>query len=80
MKTWVTRAAGLVLAMNLLGGCASGSSSTAKDGWTKPGSTDEQRGRDTLSCINESGGPGQVNQTRYRQCMRSLGYSEVPPQ
>ncbi len=66
-----------------LGGCASSS-----DTWTKPGVTEQQRGRDTLDCLTEAkrvttgpGGPVEtVNQDRYRRCMTDRGYTSGPAQ
>jgi len=69
--------------MVALTGCASSSSDT----WTKPGVTEQQRGRDTLDCLTEAkrvtpgaGGPPveTVNQDRYRRCMRERGYTSGP--
>jgi len=65
-----------------LAGCAS----SASDTWTKPGVTEQQRGRDTLDCLTEAKrvtpGPGgpveQVNQDRYRRCMTDRGYTSGP--
>jgi hypothetical protein len=58
-------------------------SASASDTWTKPGVTEEQRGRDTLDCLTEARrvttGPAgpveQVNQDRYRRCMMDRGYT-----
>ena len=58
---------------SVLAGCASGSSNA----WIKPGSTEEERGRDTLSCLSSSRGIREIDQTRYRQCMHDLGYVEA---
>jgi hypothetical protein len=69
--------------MVALTGCASSSSDT----WTKPGVTEQQRGRDTLDCLTEAkrvtpgvGGPPveTVNQDRYRRCMMERGYVSGP--
>jgi hypothetical protein len=62
--------------------CASSTSDT----WTKPGVTEQQRGRDTLDCLTEAKrvtpGPGgaveTVNQDRYRRCMTERGYTSGP--
>jgi hypothetical protein len=67
-----------------LAGCAS----SGQDTWTKPGVTEQQRGRDTLDCLTEAKrvtpGPGgpveQVNQDRYRRCMTDRGYTSGPAQ
>jgi hypothetical protein len=64
-----------------LAGCA-----TSGDTWTKPGVTEQERGRDTMDCLNESkrvtpgmGGPVEsVNQDRYRRCMTDRGYTSGP--
>jgi hypothetical protein len=72
----------LVVGQAWLAGCASSSSDT----WTKPGVTEQQRGRDTLDCLTEARrvtpGPGgpveQVNQDRYRRCMMDRGYTQGP--
>jgi len=74
--------AALVVSQIGLAGCAS----SASDTWTKPGVTDQQRGRDTLDCLTEARrvttGPGgpveQVNQDRYRRCMTDRGYTSGP--
>ncbi len=72
----------LGLGLGLLSGCAS----SASGGWTKPGMTQEQLGRDTADCLTSStrmvpglDGPRQtVDQPRYRQCMAERGYTEAP--
>ena len=71
-----------VLGLGLLTGCASSTSG----GWTKPGMTQEQLGRDTLDCLTDAsrmtpgigGGQQVVDQTRYRRCMADHGYTEAP--
>jgi len=71
----------------MLGSCLAGCASSGSDTWTKPGVTDQQRGRDTLDCLTEAKrvtpGPGgpieQVNQDRYRRCMTDRGYTSGPP-
>src|SRR5262249_12687516 len=71
----------LVVAVALAAGCGSSSA----PGWTEPGMTKEQLGRDTLQCLTEarSTTPGrdgprtQVDQTRYRRCMAERGYTAV---
>jgi hypothetical protein len=48
--------------------------------------TEQERGRDTLDCLNNARrvtpGPGgpveQVNQDRYRRCMTERGYTSGP--
>ena len=70
----------LDLGLGLLTGCAS----SASGGWTKPGMTEEQLGRDTLDCLTDSSrmesgpnGPRRVvDQVRYRRCMAARGYTE----
>jgi hypothetical protein len=77
-----TSFAALVAAHIWLAACASSSSDT----WTKPGVTEQERGRDTLDCLNNARrvtpGPGgpveQVNQDRYRRCMTDRGYTSGP--
>jgi hypothetical protein len=72
----------LGLGLGLLSGCAS----SASGGWTKPGMTQEQLGRDTSDCLIDAtqmmpgpGGPHQVvDQTRYRRCMADRGYTVGP--
>lgn len=64
-----------------LAGCA-----TSGDTWTKPGVTEQERGRDTMDCLTEAkrvtpgvGGPGEpINQDRYRRCMTGRGYTSGP--
>lgn len=71
---------GLVLV--LLTGCASSTSG----GWTKPGMTQEELGRDTADCFTNAsqmtsglgGGQQVVDQTRYRRCMADHGYTVAP--
>ena len=81
-------AAGLLIVLGVLAGCAS----SASQGWTKPGATEEQVNRDSADCLfnaqsmapggvapGGSRGPGMVvNQDRYRQCMASRGYTAGP--
>ena len=65
-----------------LAACASSTSDT----WTKPGVTEQERGRDTLECLTDArsvvvapGGPTTtVNQDRYRRCMADRGYTSGP--
>ncbi len=72
----------LGLGLGLLSGCAS----SASGGWTKPGMTQEQLGRDTSDCLLDStrmasgpSGPLQVvDQTRYNRCMAERGYTAAP--
>jgi len=78
------------LAISLVLSCGlAGCASSGGDTWTKPGVTEQQRGRDTLDCLNESkrvtpgvGGPPveTVNQDRYRRCMMDRGYTAGPAQ
>ena len=82
MLTHATLIAALVVGAVWLTACASSSSDT----WTKPGVTEQERGRDTLECLTQArrvtpgpGGPEeQVNQDRYRRCMMDRGYSAGP--
>jgi hypothetical protein len=73
----------------LLGLWLAGCATSGGDTWTKPGVTDQQRGRDTLDCLTEAkrvtpgvGGPPveSVNQDRYRRCMAERGYTSGPAQ
>ena len=72
----------LGLGLGLLSGCAS----SASGGWTKPGMTQEQLGRDTSDCLLDStmmapgpDGPRRVvDQPRYRSCMAGRGYTVAP--
>jgi hypothetical protein len=67
----------------LLGGCAS--ASTTSDGWTKPGMTQEQLGRDRTECLTEArqvtpsiDGPRmKLNYPRYEKCMADRGYTSA---
>ncbi|HEY7538578.1 MAG TPA: hypothetical protein VIF11_00445 [Methylomirabilota bacterium] len=74
--------AALLVLVTGLTGCAS-----SGDTWTKPGVTEQERGRDTLDCLTEAkrvtpgvGGPPveTVNQDRYRRCMTDRGYTSGP--
>jgi hypothetical protein len=76
-------AAGILIVLGALAGCAS----SASEGWTKPGATEEQVNRDSADCLfaaqstvpGGSRGPSMVvNQDRYRQCMASRGYTAGP--
>jgi hypothetical protein len=70
------------LGLGLLSGCAS----SASGGWTKPGMTQEQLGRDTADCLTDASrmvsgpeGPRRVvDQPRYRSCMAGRGYTVAP--
>ncbi|HWU40524.1 MAG TPA: hypothetical protein VN203_22985 [Candidatus Acidoferrum sp.] len=72
----------LSLGLGLVNGCASSTS----EGWTKPGMTREQLGRDTSECLLDASkmvtGPGGshqvVDQPRYRNCMAGRGYTVAP--
>jgi hypothetical protein len=74
----------IALGLGVLSGCAS----SASGGWTKPGMTQEQLGRDTADCLTSSTrmepglyGPRQVvDQPRYQQCMADRGYTVGPAQ
>jgi hypothetical protein len=78
------RRALLTIAIVATAGCASSSG----DGWTKPGMTQDQLGRDTLLCLQEAqmtvpsrdGPRTKVDQTRYRRCMAAQGYTAAPSQ
>jgi len=82
MKTLAAFVITLGLGLGLLSGCAS----SASGGWTKPGMTQEQLGRDTSDCLIESsrmvpgpGGPSRVvDQTLYQRCMADRGYTAAP--
>ena len=71
----------LLVMLALLGGCAS----TSSDGWTKPGMTQEQLGRDRTECLTEArqvtpsvDGPRmKLNYPRYEKCMADRGYSSA---
>jgi hypothetical protein len=71
----------VLLLGSALAGCA-----TSGDTWTKPGVTEQERGRDTMDCLTEAkrvtpgvGGPAEsVNQDRYRRCMTDRGYTSGP--
>jgi hypothetical protein len=78
----VRRLAGLAV-LALLGGCAG----SASGGWSKPGGSEQQLGRDTADCLSAAqtlvGGGTQgprtvVQQDRYRRCMENRGYTETP--
>jgi hypothetical protein len=73
----------IVIVLGALAGCAS----SASEGWTKPGATEEQVNRDSADCLfaAQSTAPGGsrgprmvVYQDRYRQCMASRGYTAGP--
>ena len=72
----------IMLGLGLLSGCAS----SAAGGWTKPGMTQEQLGRDSTDCLTDASrmvpapdGPRRmVDQPRYHNCMAGRGYSEGP--
>jgi hypothetical protein len=77
-------AAGILIVLGVLAGCAS----SASEGWTKPGATEEQANRDSADCLFDAqsvvpGGSQSprmvVNQDRYRQCMTNRGYTARPP-
>ena len=74
---------GLLIVLAALAGCAS----SASEGWTKPGATEEDAKRDSADCLfsaqtvrpGGSQGPRMVvNQDRYRQCMANWGYTTGP--
>ena len=71
----------LAVILALLGACAS----TSSDGWTKPGMTQEQLGRDRTECLTEArqvtssvDGPRmQLHYPRYERCMADRGYTSA---
>ena len=73
--------AGLLVA-TLIAGC----SASAREGWTKPGMTQQELDRDTADClvqaqsvVGSAQGPRtSVNQDRYRRCMQERGYTLGP--
>lgn len=82
MNALRTAIAAIVVLAAALTGCASSS-----DTWTKPGVTEQERGRDTLDCLTQAkrvtpgvGGPPveTVNQDLYRRCMANRGYTSDP--
>lgn len=83
-RTWRAASIVVLLLISGLAGCAT----SGGDAWTKPGVTEQQRGRDTLDCLTEGkrvtpgpGGPVEsVNQDRYRRCMTDRGYTLGPSQ
>jgi hypothetical protein len=74
----------LTIVLAATASCASSSG----DGWTKPGMTQDQLGRDTLLCLQEAqmtvpsrdGPRTKVDQPRYRRCMAAQGYTAAPSQ
>lgn len=80
------RLAVFVITLGLGLGWLSGCASSASGGWTKPGMTQEQLGRDTSDCLIDSttmvpglDGPRRVvDQTRYQRCMAERGYTAAP--
>jgi hypothetical protein len=76
----------IVLIVTLVLGSALAGCATSGDTWTKPGATEQERGRDTMDCLTEArrvtpgmGGPVEtVNQDRYRRCMTDRGYTSGP--
>ena len=75
----IRRALATLLAVGLLAGC----SASAREGWTKPGMTQQELDRDTADClvqaqsvVGSAQGPRtSVNQDRYRRCMQERGYT-----
>jgi hypothetical protein len=71
----------LLIALVVLGGCASSGGT-----WTKAGVTDEEQKRDTLDCLGQArtmvagrdGPRPTVDQDRYRGCMANRGYTIGP--
>jgi hypothetical protein len=76
----------IVSIVTLLLGSALAGCATSGDTWTKPGVTEQERGRDTMDCLTEAkrvtpgvGGPTEtINQDRYRRCMTDRGYTSGP--
>jgi hypothetical protein len=76
----------IVSIVTLLLGSALAGCATSGDTWTKPGVTEQERGRDTMDCLTEAkrvtpgvGGPVEtINQDRYRRCMTDRGYTSGP--
>jgi len=66
----------ILVALGAVASAVLGCGSASQSAWVKPGSTGQERGRDTLSCLNSSRAGGEFDQTRYRQCMPDLGYVE----
>jgi hypothetical protein len=46
-------------------------------GWSKPGTTAEQFGRDNYACAQKHSHEGSVRKELHRACMTSLGYLRV---
>jgi hypothetical protein len=71
----------LLVALVLLGGCASSGGT-----WTKSGVTEPEEKRDTLDCLGRArevilgrdGPRPTVDPDRYRACMASRGYTIGP--
>jgi hypothetical protein len=71
----------LVVALALLVGCSS-----TESGWTKPGMTEEQLGRDRMDCMAEArqvvpsaeGPKMRVDYPRFQKCMAARGYTAAP--
>ena len=83
MRSFTTFAVSMAVGLGLvISGCASSPSG----GWTKPGMTQEELGRDTANCLLDGrktlpgpDGPRQViDQDRYRRCMAARGYTDGP--
>jgi hypothetical protein len=76
----------IVSIVTLLLGAALAGCATSGDTWTKPGVTEQERGRDTMDCLTEakrvtpgvSGPVETINQDRYRRCMTDRGYTSGP--
>lgn len=71
----------LLVALALLAGCSS-----TESGWTKPGMTEEQLGRDRMDCMGEArqvvpsaeGPKMRVDYPRFQKCMAARGYTAAP--
>ena len=82
----MARLVGIVVLLGVGLGWLSGCASSTSEGWTKPGMTQEQLGRDTSECLLDASkmttgpdGPRQVvDQPRYRNCMVGRGYTVGP--
>ena len=78
------RMAAFVILLGVVLGLLSSCASSGSGGWTKPGMTQEQLGRDTADCLTQSsrmvsgidGTRQVVDQPRYRDCMANRGYTE----
>lgn len=83
----MTKRVVLAVSLSLGLGCLAACGASSSGGWTKPGMTEQQLGRDTMECLSDSsfmvpGGPmgprESVDQDRYRRCMGERGYTAGP--